>query len=369
MLLVLTTKLPRLALPLFAFLAWAPAAHAWSWPVQGPVLAPFSYDEAHPYAAGQHRGIDIGAAAAGETVVAPASGTVSFAGSVPTSGRSVTIETADGYAVTLTHLGSVAVARGATVTERDAVGTIGPSGTPEEDGPYVHLGIRIAADTNGYVDPLGLLPPDPDGGATAGAPSASQPSSTGTASGASGGAPSTSAQPSPVPASEPTAPVRAASGARVPPRVSGRERGRAGERPSERQPVRSPRRPVVQAGHTAKPRTHREVPVSKPRAGERAHRSQPPVVETAAPAEPTGLGAGHELTSSGPLERISPSPRPVPARLLPVILDGGAALVALAAALAAARSRRRSDTTSVPAAQVVHLPRPVAERRSVSRAA
>ena len=35
--------------------------------MQGPVLQPFSYDEAHPYAAGQHRGIDIGAAAAGET--------------------------------------------------------------------------------------------------------------------------------------------------------------------------------------------------------------------------------------------------------------------------------------------------------------
>ena len=35
--------------------------------MQGPVVQPFSYDEAHPYAAGQHRGIDIGADAAGET--------------------------------------------------------------------------------------------------------------------------------------------------------------------------------------------------------------------------------------------------------------------------------------------------------------
>ena len=81
--------------------------------MQGPVLQPFAYDEAHPYAAGQHRGIDIGAAGAGETVVAPAAGTVSFAGTVPTSGKSVTIETADGYSVTLTHLGSIRVANGA----------------------------------------------------------------------------------------------------------------------------------------------------------------------------------------------------------------------------------------------------------------
>ena len=103
----------RLALVALVFLAWAPAAHAWSWPLQGPVLQPFAYDAAHPYAAGQHRGIDIGADAAGARVVAPAAGTVSFAGSVPTSGESVTIETPDGYSVTLTHLGSIAVSKGA----------------------------------------------------------------------------------------------------------------------------------------------------------------------------------------------------------------------------------------------------------------
>lgn len=368
MLLFLTTKLPRLALPLIAFLAWTPAAYAWSWPVQGPVLQPFSYDEAHPYAAGQHRGIDIAAAAAGESVVAPASGTVSFAGTVPTSGKSVTIETADGYAVTLTHLGSVAVAKGATVTERDAVGSVGPSGTPEVDGPYVHLGIRLAADTNGYVDPLGLLPPNLDGGATASAPPASQPSSSGTAS---GGTPSASVPPTPAPASKPAAPVRAASGGQVSSSVTRRERGREKERPSERRPVRSARRPVMQAGHTLKPRTYREVPASKPRVGAFTHRSQRPAVETAAHSEPTGLDAGHEPGWSIPVERISPSRRPAPPGLLPVILDGGAALVAVATAFTAARSRRRrrSDTTPMPAAQVVHLPRPVAERPPVTRAA
>ena len=143
---------------LAAFLVWAPVAQAWSWPVQGSVLAPFTYDEAHPYDAGQHRGIDVGATAPGDPVVAPAGGMVSFAGFVPTSGESLTIETADGYSVTLTHLGSIAVAKGASVSEGDTVATVGPSGTAEQSVPYVHLGIRLTADSFGYLDPLGLLP-------------------------------------------------------------------------------------------------------------------------------------------------------------------------------------------------------------------
>jgi len=148
----------RLTTTVVAFLIWAPVARAWSWPVHGPVLQQFSYDEAHPYAVGQHRGIDIGAASSGDPVVAPASGTVSFAGFVPTSGESVTIETADGHSVTLTHLGSIGVAKGASVSEGDGVGTVGPSGTPEQSVPYVHLGIRLTSDPLGYLDPLGFLP-------------------------------------------------------------------------------------------------------------------------------------------------------------------------------------------------------------------
>src|SRR6266700_5807992 len=97
-------------------LHFAPAAGAWTWPVDGPVLQQFVFDPAHPYAAGQHRGIDVGEAA-GAPVVAPAGGTVTFAGTVPTSGKSVTIATADGYAVTLTHLGSISVADGSSVGE------------------------------------------------------------------------------------------------------------------------------------------------------------------------------------------------------------------------------------------------------------
>jgi Peptidase family M23 len=138
-------------------LLFVPAAGAWTWPVEGPVLQTFSFDQAHPYAGGQHRGIAIGAAQGG-AVLAPASGVVSFAGPVPTNGQTLTILTPSGLAVSLTHLGSIGVARNANVDEGAVVGTIGPSGTPEFDVPYVHLGIRDASNDQGYLDPLAFLP-------------------------------------------------------------------------------------------------------------------------------------------------------------------------------------------------------------------
>jgi hypothetical protein len=147
---------PLLAAVLAALL-FAPAGEAWTWPAAGAVLQPFLFDPAHPYAAGQHRGIAIGGDA-GATVLAPASGSVAFAGTVPSSGKSVTIATADGYAVTLTQLGSITVARGATVAEGDGVGAIGATGDAEIAQPYVHLGVRIAAEAQGYLDPLTFLP-------------------------------------------------------------------------------------------------------------------------------------------------------------------------------------------------------------------
>src|SRR3972149_11369612 len=94
-----------------ALLALARAARAWTGPASGPVLRPFVFGT-DPYAGGQHRGIDVGAPS-DAVVLAPASGTVTFAGSVPTSGRTVTIQTADGYAVTMTHLGPPPGVKGA----------------------------------------------------------------------------------------------------------------------------------------------------------------------------------------------------------------------------------------------------------------
>jgi hypothetical protein len=148
----------RLLLVLLAMLALVPNAHAWTWPADGRILAPFAFDPGNPYAAGQHRGIDV-AGAPSAPVRAPATGSVSFAGTVPGSGRSVTIETPDGWSVTLTHLGQLAVKKDAAVAEGDPVGTLadGSSG----DDPYVQLGIRRTADAQGYVDPLAFLPARP----------------------------------------------------------------------------------------------------------------------------------------------------------------------------------------------------------------
>src|SRR5262249_25098647 len=102
-----------LVLAVLAALLVTPVAQAWSWPAGGDVLQRFDFDPAHPYSGGQHRGIDV-AGDEGASVAAPASGTVTFAGSVPGSGKSVTITTPDGYAVTLTHLGSIGVTKDAT---------------------------------------------------------------------------------------------------------------------------------------------------------------------------------------------------------------------------------------------------------------
>jgi Peptidase family M23 len=361
------TTIRRLALPLLVFLAWTPAANAWSWPVQGPVLQAFSYDESHPYAAGQHRGIDIAADAAGETVVAPAAGTVSFAGTVPTNGKSVTIVTADGYAVTLTHLGTILVTKGATVAEQDAIGTIGPSGTAEFDAPYVHLGIRHAADPDGYVDPLELLPPP------ASAPS--PPSSSSGSSTASAGASSANTT---TPAASANQPASAAPASRTPAaphartRVSSHARARAQEARAKVGSSRPPRRSEVQ------PAEESTALVVHPRAGrDRGDRrttntSRRPVVETAAPAEPTGLDAGHEIRPRVPVaQQPSPSQRPTPATLLTLVLNGAAAVVALAAAFGVGRGRRRRRFASSPAAAapVLRLPHRECARRPESRAA
>ena len=142
---------------LFALALPVAAARAWTWPVDGPVLRPFSFDRAHPYAAGQHRGVDLGAPA-GAKVAAPAGGVVSFAGTVPEGGKTVSIQTPSGYTATLVHLGSIGVARGAHVDEGSTVGTVGPSGTVDLSEPYVYFGVRLTSDQQGYVDPLTFLP-------------------------------------------------------------------------------------------------------------------------------------------------------------------------------------------------------------------
>src|SRR5664280_3682397 len=148
------TVVLTLATAFTAMILAAPAA-SWTWPADGQVIRAFSLGD-DPYAGGQHRGVDI-AGDSGSGVRAPAAGTVSFAGTVPGNGRTVTIRTGDGYAVTLVWLGSIGVLKNALVSEGETVGTVAPA--PDEITPAnVHLGIRIASDPNGYLDPITLLP-------------------------------------------------------------------------------------------------------------------------------------------------------------------------------------------------------------------
>ena len=141
-----------------ASLALPAAASAWTWPVGGPVLRGFLFSEDNPLAPGQHRGIDI-QGALGDPVVAPVSGTVTFVGKVAANGLTVTIQTPDGYTVTLLHLGAALVGRGDVVAEGQRVAIVGTSGVPEYLVPYVQLGVRLTSDPEGYLDPQAFLPP------------------------------------------------------------------------------------------------------------------------------------------------------------------------------------------------------------------
>ena len=125
-------------------LAVPAAAQAWTWPVDGAVLRPFVLGD-DPYAGGQHRGIDV-AGDLGGNVRAPAAGIVSFAGTVPMGGKTISIRTADGYTVTLLHLGAIGVHKSDAVGEGQTVATVGPSDLADRPQPYVYMGVRVTAD-------------------------------------------------------------------------------------------------------------------------------------------------------------------------------------------------------------------------------
>lgn len=125
------------------FVAFAIVAVCISPPVGGPVVA--GYAPVGSY--GGHWGVDY-AANVGEPVLAPVSGTVTFAGSVAGM-KTVTIEPVPGYKVSLSYLRRIDVSAGASVVRGAVVGTTGsPHGAPG-----VHLSTRIAGS---YVNPLGL---------------------------------------------------------------------------------------------------------------------------------------------------------------------------------------------------------------------
>lgn len=137
--------------------AAASGSGAWPWPLLGEVITPYK-NGSDPYAAGQHRGLDI-AAPAGSPVLAIVDGRVSFSGRLPDGGETVTVASSDGaWLVSDLHLSARAVARGDSVHAGDLLGRVGTTGKRSAQQPHLHLGVRRAG-SGAYVDPMTLLGP------------------------------------------------------------------------------------------------------------------------------------------------------------------------------------------------------------------
>jgi hypothetical protein len=138
----------------------APARADWVWPVRGEVITPYRNGD-DPYAAGQHRGIDI-AAQPGTPVLAAAGGEVRFAGTAGSSGLTVSIRTADGlYDTSYLHMSATAVRKGQRIAAGEAVGAVGTTGVRSAEPAHLHFGVRDAGSDHAYHDPLAFLPPTP----------------------------------------------------------------------------------------------------------------------------------------------------------------------------------------------------------------
>ncbi|MEX0754256.1 MAG: M23 family metallopeptidase [Actinomycetota bacterium] len=124
---------------------------SWLWPVSGPVVRAFDPPDS-PFGAG-HRGVDV-AVAVGSPLVAPAPGTVKFAGRI---GGHLFLSIAHGesWESTASWLSTVTVRKGDTVFAGQPVGTTG-SGHPGAAAPHVHLGVKHGG---AYVDPLLVFAP------------------------------------------------------------------------------------------------------------------------------------------------------------------------------------------------------------------
>jgi hypothetical protein len=137
-----------------------PALGAWTWPLRGELLTPYS-NGTDPYAAGQHRGIDV-AGRVGAPVVAATDGQVRFAGTVGASGLTVGVRTVDGrFDLSYLHLSAVAVRRGDAVSAGDRLGSVGVTGDRAVAAPHLHFGVRDAGSRHAYHDPLDFLGPPP----------------------------------------------------------------------------------------------------------------------------------------------------------------------------------------------------------------
>lgn len=111
------------------------------WPVEGQVTGSFG-ERIDPFngEGAFHTGIDI-AAMVGQTVVAPADGTVQYADFLGGYGRAIILEHGHGIATRYGHLSAFAVAPGQQVHRGEVIGYVGDSG--RSTGPHLHYEVRI----------------------------------------------------------------------------------------------------------------------------------------------------------------------------------------------------------------------------------
>lgn len=95
----------------------------------------------HVAANGQHGGVDL-AAPAGAAIVAPAAGTVAFAGTWSIRGNVVVLDHGAGVHSVYAHASSIAVAAGQPVTRGQILGRVGSTGL--STGPHLHWEVRVA---------------------------------------------------------------------------------------------------------------------------------------------------------------------------------------------------------------------------------
>jgi hypothetical protein len=147
-----------LALLLLVGPAPARAAGDWKWPVRGEVITRYR-NGSDPYAGGQHRGVDI-AAPVGRAVSAPTPGRITFAGTVGSSGLTVSLRTADGrWDTSYLHLSAASVRRGQEVGAGERLGAVGTTGRRSASQPHLHFGVREAGSRHAYHDPMDFLAP------------------------------------------------------------------------------------------------------------------------------------------------------------------------------------------------------------------
>ncbi|HZD19008.1 MAG TPA: M23 family metallopeptidase [Actinomycetota bacterium] len=115
----------------------------------GPVIRGFDPPET-PFGSG-HRGIDI-AVAQGTPVLAPESGTVSFAGMVG-GHLFVTLDHGGGLSSTYSWVSAALVREGDAIARGSPIALTG-LGHPGSTVPHLHLGVRLDGE---YQDPLAFL--------------------------------------------------------------------------------------------------------------------------------------------------------------------------------------------------------------------